>query len=150
LLALEAPLGDLEKVAVGDDPFLLCAPRGHPLTRGRGPLPVSALAGTEVLVLDEGHCLREQALQVCSTGRARETDFRATSLPTLVQMVAAGVGVTLLPQLALAVELRGAPLQVRRFAPPPPGRTIGLVFRRGAALAEALRKVAATLRASYR
>jgi LysR family hydrogen peroxide-inducible transcriptional activator len=149
LVALEAPLGDLERVPVGDDPFVLCAPRGHTLVRGRGPLPVSALAGAEVLVLDEGHCLREQTLEVCSTGRARETGFRATSLPTLVQMVAAGAGITLLPQLALPVELRGARLAVRRFAPPPPGRTLGLVFRRGAALAEPLRQVAATIRAAH-
>jgi LysR family hydrogen peroxide-inducible transcriptional activator len=151
LVALEAPLADLERVALGEDPFVLCAPRGHPLARGRGPLPVSALASAEVLVLDEGHCLREQALEVCSAGRARQSDLRATSLPTLVQMVAGGAGVTLLPQLALPVELRGSRLlQVRRFAPPPPARTLGLVFRRRSALAEALRTVAGTIRSASR
>ncbi len=151
LVALEAPLADLERVVLGDDPFVLCAPRGHPLTRGRGPLPVSALAGAEVLVLDEGHCLREQALEVCTPGRARESGLTATSLPTLVQMVAGGAGVTLLPRLAVPVELRGSTLlQVRRFAPPPPGRTLGLVFRRRSALAEALRTVAGTIRSAYR
>jgi LysR family hydrogen peroxide-inducible transcriptional activator len=150
LLALEAPLGDLERVPIGEDPFVLCTPLGHPLGRSRSPLPISALAGSEVLVLEEGHCLREQTLEVCSTGRAQETGFRATSLPTLVQMVSAGAGVTLLPQLALAVELRGAPLEVRRFAPPAPGRTLGMVFRPRTALAEPLRELAATIRAAYR
>jgi LysR family transcriptional regulator, hydrogen peroxide-inducible genes activator len=149
LLALEAPLGDFERAPIGEDPFLLCAPRGHPLLRGRGPLPVSALAGTEVLVLDEGHCLREQALEVCSTSRAHETEFRATSLTTLVQLVAAGAGVTLLPELAVRVEARDAALATRRFADPAPGRTLGLVFRRNTALAEALRTLASTIGKAY-
>jgi LysR family hydrogen peroxide-inducible transcriptional activator len=149
LVALEAPLGELERVPIGDDPFLLCAPRGHPLAAGRGPLPVSALAGADVLVLDEGHCLREQALEVCSSGRAREAQYRATSLATLVQMVAAGAGVTLLPQLALVVEQRAARLDIRRFAPPAPGRTIGLVFRARASLGDALRTLAVTLQKAY-
>jgi LysR family transcriptional regulator, hydrogen peroxide-inducible genes activator len=149
LVALEAPLGDLDRVPIGDDPFLLCAPRRHPLAVERGPLPVAALAGADVLVLDEGHCLREQALEVCSRGRAQETQFRATSLATLVQMVAVGAGVTLLPQLAVAVERRAADVHIRRFAPPAPGRTIGLVFRARSALGDALRTLAQTLQKAY-
>jgi LysR family transcriptional regulator, hydrogen peroxide-inducible genes activator len=149
LVALEAPLGDLDRVAIGNDPFLLCAPRGHPLAAGRGSLPVSALAGADVLVLDEGHCLREQALEVCSSGRARETAFRATSLATLVQMVAAGAGVTLLPQLAVSVEQRAADVHIRRFAPPAPSRTIGLVFRARTPLGDALRTLAGTLKNAH-
>ena len=149
VVALEAPLGELERVPIGEDPFVLCAPRGHELLRGRGPLPVAALAGAEVLVLDEGHCLREQTLEVCSAGRAQETGFRATSLATLVQMVASGAGVTLLPQLAVAVEMRAADLQMRRFAEPVPSRTLGLVFRPRAALGEALRELASSVRVAY-
>jgi LysR family hydrogen peroxide-inducible transcriptional activator len=145
LLALEAPIGGFDRVPIAEDPFVLCAPRGHPLVRGRGPLPLAALAGAPVLVLDEGHCLREQALEVCSAGRAQETEFRATSLTTLVQMVASGAGVTLLPELAVAVEARDAGLQTRRFADPAPGRTLGLIFRPRSALAEALRELARTI-----
>jgi LysR family transcriptional regulator, hydrogen peroxide-inducible genes activator len=150
LVALEAPLGEVERVPIGWDPFMLCAPRGHPLAGGRGPLPVGALAGAPVLVLEEGHCLREQALEVCHTGRASQTEFRATSLTTLVQMVAAGAGVTLLPQVAVSVEARGTALATRRFADPAPGRTLGLIFRPRSALAQALRTLAGTIEKAYR
>ena len=98
LVALEAPLPGLARRPLGDDPFLLCAPRRHPLGRGKGAAAAAALADQQVLLLDEGHCLREQALAVCSTQGAHEPGLRATSLPTLVQMVAAGAGVTLLPR----------------------------------------------------
>jgi LysR family hydrogen peroxide-inducible transcriptional activator len=79
LVALEAPLPGLARRPLGDDPFLLCASRQHPLARGQGALPLAALADQQVLLLDEGHCLREQALAVCSTQGAREPGLRATS-----------------------------------------------------------------------
>lgn len=142
LVALEAPLPGLAQRPVGDDPFLLCAARNHPLARGRGPLSLSALAGHTVLLLDEGHCLREQALSVCATHGAEEPGLRATSLPTLVQMVAAGVGVTLLPRLAAVVERRRAPVVFRRLERPEPRRTLGLVWRSGSALQPALERLA--------
>ena len=89
------------------------------------------MPGEQVLLLDDGHCLREQALEVCRTGGAGEVgDFRAGSLNTLVQMVAGGIGITLLPQLALDVECRTpSPIVVRPFRKPEPSRTIGLVWR---------------------
>jgi LysR family hydrogen peroxide-inducible transcriptional activator len=149
LVALEAPLPGLARRPIGVDPFLLCAARGHPLARGTGPLPAAALADQEVLLLDEGHCLREQALAVCATQGAHEPGLRATSLPTLVQMVAAGAGVTLLPRLAAAVERRRAPVVLRRFERPEPHRTLGLVWRPGSPLEPALQRLAAAIRTSY-
>jgi len=85
-----------------------------------------------VLLLDDGHCLRAQALKVCQTGGAGEVgDFRAGSLNTLVQMVAGGIGITLLPRLALEVECRTpSAIVIRPFRKPEPARTIGLVWRK--------------------
>jgi LysR family hydrogen peroxide-inducible transcriptional activator len=79
----------------------------------------------------------------------RESEFRATSLSTLAQMVAGGVGVTLLPKLAVPTEATRVGLRVRPFAEPAPHRTIGLVWRRGCSLAAALRQVAGTIREAY-
>jgi LysR family hydrogen peroxide-inducible transcriptional activator len=146
LVALEAPLGELRRIALGSDPFLLCLPVGHPLARGRTPVALEALQDREVLVLDEGHCLRDQALAVCNARGAREAGFRATSLGTLVQMVGAGAGVTLLPRLAGAVEVGHAPVVLRALRAPAPARTIGLVFRGGAAMEGALEKVGEAVR----
>jgi LysR family hydrogen peroxide-inducible transcriptional activator len=142
LLAREADLRDLVQAEIAADPFVLAAPRGHPLARGAGPLPAEALEGERVLLLDEGHCLREQALAVCSRAGADELGFRATSLSTLVQMVASGAGVTLLPQIAIDSEAGRARLRTRPFAPPAPGRTLVLAWRRGAAREAALRAIA--------
>jgi LysR family hydrogen peroxide-inducible transcriptional activator len=146
LLALEARLGDLEQEIIAIDPFVLATPRAHPLARRRGPARLDDLNGVDLLLLEDGHCLRDQALAFCARGRIHELDFRATSLPTLVQMVAAGAGVTLLPRLALPVEARRSQLAIRRFAAPVPHRTIGMVWRRGAATKPALQAVAAALR----
>lgn len=99
-----------------------------------------------MLLLDDGHCFREQALSFCTQASASEHSFRATSLATLVQMVSAGTAVTLLPSLAVPVENRRAQLRVRRFASPQPGRTIALAWRRGSALAQPLTTLAATIR----
>lgn len=149
LLALEAELGEVEQEVVAVDPFVLAAPPGHPLGAGTGPARVPELRGSEVLLLDEGHCLRAQALEVCSRGRAREREFRATSLPTLVQMVASGAGVTLLPLLSVPTEARRGELVLRDFAAPAPHRTLALVWRPGAPLGPSLRRLAGTLREAY-
>jgi len=102
-----------------------------------------------VLLLDEGHCFREQALEFCTTAKARELEFRATSLATLAQMVAGGAGVTLLPSLAVPTEAKRAGLKVRAFAKPAPHRTIALAFRRQTPLASALRELAKVISGSY-
>ena len=142
LVAAEADLGALQAVPVGDDPFVLAAPPGHPLARATGPVRPADLRGAEVLLLDDGHCLRDQALEVCGAARARELDFRATSLSTLVQMVAGGAGVTLLPSLAAATEASRSGLVLRPFAAPAPARTLVVAWRRRSSAEPALREVA--------
>lgn len=144
LLALEAEIGDVESAVIGYDPFVLAAPVGHSLMVRKGPAKVSELEHESVLLLDDGHCFRDQALAVCSGAKAQELEFRATSLPTLAQMVADGNGVTLLPRLAVATEATRAKLAVRPFAEPVPGRTIALVWRRRSPLASALQQIART------
>lgn len=121
------------------EPFVAALPAGHRLA-GRARLRAEDLQGETVLLLEDGHCLRDQALAVCSrSGVQEKQDFRATSLETLRQMVAAGVGITLLPELASVGSYgttRG--LTVLPFARPIPSRTIGAVWRkttaRGAAI----------------
>ena len=149
LLALEADLGRVEHAVIGVDHFVLATRRGDPLGVGQRPLRVAELKGAPLLLLDDGHCLRDQALSFCARARPHELDYRATSLATLVQMVAAGQGVTLLPELAAPVEARRAGLSLRRFATPMPQRTIALCWRRHSPLDRALRQVAEALRAAY-
>ena len=131
LLALEAPLGEVEKRPLFSDEFVLAVPAKHRLaTRKR--VRESDLAGESVLLLEDGHCLRSQALAVCSRAGASEFgDFRASSLATLVPMVAGGAGVTLLP--SMAVQRKGpidGDLCLVPFSKPAPTRTIGFVWRK--------------------
>jgi len=149
LVALEAEIGDVEREIVGYDPFVLAAPAGHPLMVRKSPVKLSELESENVLLLDDGHCFRDQALAVCSSAKAQELEFRATSLATLAQMVADGNGVTLLPQLTVATEAKRAGLSVRPFAEPVPGRTIALVWRRRSPLGTALKQLAATAREAF-
>lgn len=149
LLALEADLGDVEFEEVATDPFVLVSRPDDPIMAKTRPVTLSELGEMNVLLLDDGHCLREQALAVCSRAKAHELEFRATSLSTLVHMVAGGAGVTLLPELAVAFEVERAGLRARPFARPAPHRTIALVWRKRAPLGEALKKIAATIRKAY-
>jgi LysR family hydrogen peroxide-inducible transcriptional activator len=146
ILALEADLGALDHAVLQRDPFLLAAPVGHPLVKRASPVTLDELRGCTMLLLDEGHCLRDQALSFCGNGHVREAPFRATSLSTLAQMVAGGAGVTLLPQIAVAAETRGGDLRVRKLAAPTPHRTIVLAWRKRSPMAPSLRTLAATLR----
>jgi LysR family hydrogen peroxide-inducible transcriptional activator len=149
IVALEAELGDVEHAVIGTDPFVLATPRRHPLGTAARPAPLRDLESVEVLLLDDGHCFREQVLALCSNSGVREREFRATSLSTLTQMVAAGAGVTLLPLIAVATENRRGQLQIRPFAPPVPGRTIGLIWRRRSPIAAALKRLAAAMKESF-
>jgi LysR family hydrogen peroxide-inducible transcriptional activator len=147
LLALPVP-GDLTAAAVARESFLAAAQRGAPLLRRRGKLTERDLDDQTVLLLEDGHCLRDQALAVCARGGAIEAvEVRATSLPTLVQMVAGGLGVTLLPEAAAGalVAARG-PVAVAAFAAPVPGRTLGLVWRTSSARLREFRLLADVLR----
>jgi LysR family transcriptional regulator, hydrogen peroxide-inducible genes activator len=148
LLALEADIGDLDYEIVARDAFVLAASPKHPLVRHTTPTAPDILNGATVLLLDDGHCFRDQALSFCAKSGAGEESFRATSLATLVQMVSAGPAVTLLPSLAMAVENRRGQLRVRKFRTPAPGRTLALAWRRGSAIKKPLTALAATIRAT--
>ena len=146
LIARVSGLDDLEQEKIADDDFVLASPRGHPLSKGRGPARIADLEGQTALLLEDGHCLRDQALSLCARGHAHEAGFRATSLSTLVQMVLGGAGITLLPEMAVPVENRRGELCVRKFSDPAPKRTVVLAFRKQSARGPALREVAAAMR----
>ena len=114
----------------------------------KGPVDVGVLAGEHVLLLEEGHCLRDQALSVCHLAGADErTGFRATSLETLRQMVAAGVGITLLPELAVQSPVPASgDISLRHFQEPVPRRQIAMFWRRTSVYHDLLPKVADVVR----
>jgi LysR family transcriptional regulator, hydrogen peroxide-inducible genes activator len=143
LVALIPELGDVDVAEIADDPFVVALPTGHSLGKKKS-IHLFELASEPVLLLEEGHCLRGQALELCSKVGAREADLRATSLATLVQMVSAGAGVTLLPKLAVDVENRRGQLDIRPLAGTPPSRSIVLVWRRGSPMESVFRAVAST------
>jgi len=129
LLALPVAGDDLVQFPLAEDPFVLALPEGHPLA-GTGPVAVEVLGNLPVILLEEGHCLRDQALSVCRLVGTNAAEMQATGMPTLCQMVATGLGVTLLPRSAVALEARpGTGLTTRPFADPAPSRTVGLVWR---------------------
>lgn len=145
LLALEADLGDVETVDVIRDPFLFAGFSDHPLARRR-LIHEHDLRDERVLLLEDGHCLKDQAWDICRKRGARDViDFRATSLSTLAQMVSTGVGVTLLPALSLQIEQQLPGLIVRPFQKPVPFRTLGLAFRRTSPRKELFRNLATGL-----
>jgi LysR family hydrogen peroxide-inducible transcriptional activator len=147
ILALEADVAELEHADLGRDAFVLAAAPENPLVQAKTPATIDVLEGATVLLLEDGHCLRDQALGLCARAGATEVGFRATSLSTLVQMVSASAsGVTLLPSLALPVENRRGQLRIRPFEQPGPGRTLALAWRRGSSLRTPLTGVAATIR----
>jgi LysR family hydrogen peroxide-inducible transcriptional activator len=130
LVALEADLGGLTLHPLFADSFVVALPAGHRLA-GRKRLRESDLRDETILLLSDGHCLHDQVVSVCEwAGSAGELgDFRATSLATLVQMVASGAGVTLLPELSLPIEERTPDLAFVPLTKPVPARTIGLAWR---------------------
>jgi LysR family hydrogen peroxide-inducible transcriptional activator len=130
LLALPYDLPGLETMTLFDDPFLFASRRDHPLAAGLAPLPAGKLDHEPLLLLEDGHCLRDQALAACKLGERRRQQFAATSLPTLIQMVDNGIGSTLLPRMAVAGgALKGTAI-VTRPLQGEPARGIGLAWRR--------------------
>lgn len=135
ILALPIPDEGLRTVDLFTEDFLLAVPAAHRLADHDGPVPASALDGERVLLLEDGHCLRDQALDVCNrVGATERSGFRATSLETLRQMVAAGVGATLLPEMAVRPPV-AMPHGIRlvRFTDPVPHRRIAMVWRASSA-----------------
>jgi LysR family hydrogen peroxide-inducible transcriptional activator len=130
MLALPAEGADVETLVLFDDPFLLAVPANDPLA-ARRRVTVDDVDQRRLILLEEGHCLRDQALAFCATrGGDRPAGLGATSLTTVMQMVANGYGVTLVPEVAIDAELHDARVKLLRFAAPAPARTIGLVWRR--------------------
>jgi len=147
ILALPVELGGLTARELYREPFLVALPERHALA-ARDTLRVGDLKGEKLLLLEDGHCLRDQALEVCSRVGVRDSqEFRATSLETLRQMVATGAGITLLPELAGRGAYRNARgVVLRPFARPAPVRHIGALWRktsaRGAAIEALARSIA--------
>lgn len=132
LLATPCDCGGAETVPVARDGFMVALPPDHRLA-GEDQVPVSALARERLLLLEDGHCLRDQALAVCGLlagDRGDQDGFAATSLHTLVQMVASGLGITLLPKLSVAAGITvGTDLVLRPLAGAGAWRTLGLAWR---------------------
>ena len=135
LLALPVHDEQLHAELLFEEPFVFAAPQRHPLA-ARASVSMAQLSDETLLLLEDGHCLRDQALDVCRLSGANEkSGFRATSLETLRQMVAAGVGVTLLPALSVHAPVAQPPnIRVVPFRKPAPSRRIALVWRKSSAL----------------
>jgi len=147
LLALPIHDDQLHTEFLFEEPFLLAVPETHPLAR-HDQLALSDLADQRLLLLEDGHCLRDQALDVCQLAGAGEMrDFQATSLETLRQMVAANVGVTLLPTLAVKPPVaRSKDIHLLGFRDSHPSRKIAMVWRRSSAMGEFLQRLAQVFR----
>ena len=142
ILALPTELDGLESRVLYEESFMLAAPQGHPLA-DKASIRIQDLKGHALLLLEDGHCLRDQALEVCSRVDVHEVeDFRATSLETLRQMVVAGLGITLLPELAVDSPFGGQRgLVMRPFAKPAPTRVVGAVWRKSSTRTQAIAEI---------
>lgn len=144
IVALPISEPAFEEVALFTEEFVLV----RPLAEADDPVPdAERLREMRLLLLEEGHCFRDQALDFCNMRgtRAREV-MDGSSLSTLVQMVGAGIGVTLIPEMALPVETRSAAVATARFRVPRPARTVGLIWRRSSPLASRLLAMAEIVR----
>ncbi|MDQ2067599.1 LysR substrate-binding domain-containing protein [Xinfangfangia sp. CPCC 101601] len=148
LVALPVSEPSLEEVALFSEAFVLV----RPLSEAGRPVPDrESLSELRLLLLEEGHCFRDQALSFCTSDSpavAREM-MDGSSLSTLVQMVGAGIGVTLIPEMAVPVETRSAPVAISAFPEPQPRRTIGMVWRKSSPLAPQLRQISEVARQSW-
>lgn len=144
ILALPVSEPSLTEIALFEEDFVLVRPGAD---EGK-PVPSrETLREMRLLLLEEGHCFRDQALSFCDMHSTRPRDFLdGSSLSTLVQMVGAGMGVTLIPDMAVAVETRSATVSTARFGSPRPSRTVGMVWRKTNPLAEQLMKIAEVVR----
>ncbi|RUL76807.1 DNA-binding transcriptional regulator OxyR [Dyella choica] len=147
VLALPIHDDSLHSEFLFEEPFLLAVPQSHPLAK-RSHLKLSDLSDQSLLLLEDGHCLRDQALEVCHmAGAGEKSGFRATSLETLRQMVAANVGITLLPTLAVKPPVAQAPnLHLMEFSGHAPSRRIAMVWRKSSAMGNFLKQLAEVIR----
>jgi LysR family hydrogen peroxide-inducible transcriptional activator len=148
ILALPVTIDGLETYELYKEPFTVALPASHRLAQ-RASIRLEDLSHETLLLLEDGHCLRDQALDICaSTDIHEKQDFRATSLETLRQMVAAGIGITLLPELASHGAYGNARgVAIKPFAKPVPTRTIGAVWRKSSARRTAILELAKQIEA---
>ena len=146
IVALPVSEPALTEAALFEEKFLLVRPEAE----ADAPVPDSdRLREMRLLLLEEGHCFRDQALSFCKLAASAPRDtLDASSLSTLVRMVSAGFGVTLIPEMAMPVETRSAAVSVARFPDPQPARTVGMIWRRTSPLAEQLKGIAEIIRNS--
>jgi LysR family hydrogen peroxide-inducible transcriptional activator len=146
IVALPVSEPSFAEVALFNEDFVLVRP-GEDAGK---PVPnVAMLSEMRLLLLEEGHCFRDQALSFCNRHAALPRELLdCSSLSTLVQMVSAGIGVTLIPEMAVAVETRSASVSVARFRNPKPSRTIGMIWRKTSPLAKQLSQIAEVVRQS--
>lgn len=146
IVALPVSEPSLSEVALFAEDFVLVRPgedEGKPVPNGE------TLSKMRLLLLEEGHCFRDQALSFCNRQSALPRELLdGSSLSTLVQMVSAGIGVTLIPEMAVAVETRSASVSVVRFENPKPSRTVGMIWRRTSPLASQLLQISEVVRRS--
>ncbi len=147
LLALPLNEENTQEVELFQEQFYFAVPKKHPLA-GKKSVTTSDLDGESVLLLEDGHCLRDQALDVCNSHRAKEnTNFRATSIETLRQMVGAGVGTTLIPELAVPKRPQGDINYLPFAGKSTPHRIVGLCWRSSSTRRPLLEKLAEALKA---
>ncbi len=146
IVALPISEPSFTEVALFTENFVLVRPSeddGKPVPNG------DMLREMRLLLLEEGHCFRDQALSFCNIRSALPREgLDGSSLSTLVQMVGAGIGVTLIPEMAVPVETRSAPVSVARFKNPQPSRTVGMIWRKTSPLADQLRQISEVVRQS--
>ncbi|NNK66413.1 MAG: hydrogen peroxide-inducible genes activator [Rhodobacteraceae bacterium] len=144
ILALPISEPAMEELSLFEEDFLLL----RPMAEAERPVPSpQTLREMRLLLLSEGHCFRDQALSFCEmTASEPRHLMEGSSLSTLVQMVGAGIGLTLIPEMAIELETRSAPVSVARFKPPCPSRTIGMAWRKTNPLSEQLMEIGGLIR----
>lgn len=146
IVALPISEPSLTEVPLFDEEFVLARPADE---AGRPVPDAASLREMRLLLLEEGHCFRDQALAFCNLSPSATRELmEGSSLATLVQMVGAGIGVTLVPEMALAIETRSAEVALQRLRQPRPQRTIGMIWRKSSPLAEALGEIAEVVRSA--
>lgn len=144
IVALPVSESSLTEVALFSEDFVLVRPSED---EGKPVPDREALREMRLLLLEEGHCFRDQALSFCDMASAHPREMLdGSSLSTLVQMVGAGIGVTLIPEMAVLIETRSAPVSAARFRDPQPVRTIGMVWRKSSAMEPQLMRIAEEVR----
>ena len=148
IVALPIAEAAIEEFALFDEAFVLVRAQSE---AGTAAPSIDALGRENLLLLEDGHCFRDQAMAFCQVQAAAPRDgLDGSSLSTLVQMVGAGIGMTLIPEMAARVEARAAPVSLSRFDGPQPGRSIGLVWRKTSPLAGQLREMAQVIKTAGR